>query len=84
MPRDYFHIIADMIKGAEGGKVKSFIDNGNGMNHPQTEKYLGICLDSKLLRPVEIGNHTRYEPTKRGRRFVKAYAFLEELTKKRD
>jgi len=77
--RSSFEIIAEILKISKNGAKKTRIMYSCGLSYRFVEKYLGLLLETGLLR---IGNS--YHTTDKGIGFLRKYQTLELLLSTRN
>ena len=77
--RSSFEIIAEILRVAKNGAKKTRIMYSCGLSYRFVEKYLGLLLETNLLR---IGNS--YHTTQKGIQFLRNYQTMELLLKTRN
>ncbi|MGD8506564.1 MAG: winged helix-turn-helix domain-containing protein [Candidatus Bathyarchaeota archaeon] len=72
--RDRHDIIAEMLKAAMGGKIKTHLMYELKLNYPQVVDYLELLIEKKLLENNTIKQKKRviriYRTTERGMEFL--------------
>lgn len=76
MKRGYIDIIADILRVAEKGSIKSHIVYGADLNFKMFERYIEEINDSGLIRRNRDG---KFETTEKGLKFLKRYEELKMM-----
>ena len=81
--RDRHDVIAQMLKVAMGGKIKTHIMYEVKLNYPQLEECLELLVEKKLLKNNTIRRKKRiikvYETTERGMEFLDHLEIVNKL-----
>jgi predicted transcriptional regulator len=80
--RDRLSIIAEILKGAREGSLRTQITYKAGLSSAQLREFLPALLDSDLLEVNEIAKNTIYKTTNRGLRYLQCHTEMKELLKK--
>jgi len=75
-------IIAEILKGAREGSLRTQITYKAGLSSAQLREFLPVLLDSDLLEVNEIAKNTIYKTTNRGLRYLQCHTEIEGLLKK--
>ncbi|MGD8543765.1 MAG: MEDS domain-containing protein [Candidatus Bathyarchaeota archaeon] len=80
--RDRLSIIAEILKGAKEGSLRTQITYKAGLSSAQLRDFLPVLLDSNLIEVNEIAKNTIYKTTNKGLRYLQHYTEIGELLKK--
>jgi len=82
--RGRYDIIAEVLKRARDGKLKTHIIYKCNLNHAQTNQYLSLLLKRKLLKILRHDNPKKrkiYQTTPKGWEYLQFYNELMGLLK---
>jgi predicted transcriptional regulator len=68
-------ILAEMLRAAQGGALKTRIMHMAFVSSNQIQEYLDFLLDCGL---IDIRDGSSYQTTERGKRFLRLYQELED------
>lgn len=81
--RDRHDIVAEILKTARGGKIKTHIMYKAKLSYSQINEYLNLLLEKGFLENMTIMRKrqivTMYKTTKRGIEFLDHLEFLNKL-----
>ncbi|NIR86532.1 hypothetical protein GWO13_02740, partial [Candidatus Bathyarchaeota archaeon] len=80
--RDRLSIIAEILKGAREGSLRTQITYKASLSSAQLREFLPVLLDSDLLEVNEIAKNTIYKTTNKGLKFLQCHTEMGELLKK--
>jgi predicted transcriptional regulator len=80
--RDRLSIIAEILKGAKKGSLRTQITYKASLSSAQLRELLPVLLDSDLLEVNEIAKNTIYKTTNKGLKYLQRYTEIGELLKK--
>jgi len=80
--RDRLSIIAEILKGAKEGSLRTQITYKASLSSAQLRELLPVLLDSDLLEVNEIAKNTIYKTTNKGLKYLQRYTEIGELLKK--
>ena len=80
--RDRLSIIAEILKGAREGSLRTQITYKASLSSAQLREFLPVLLDSDLLEVNEIAKNTVYKTTNRGLKYLQCYTEIGELLNK--
>ena len=80
--RDRLSIIAEILKGAKEGSLRTQITYKAGLSSAQLRELLPVLLESGLLEVNEIAKNTIYKTTNKGLKYLQHYTEIGELLKK--
>lgn len=77
--RDRHDIIAEILKVAKHGKIKTHLMFDARLSHHQFNVYISLLIDKGLVRNLSTGNKKLYRTTKKGLMFVENFQSLNDL-----
>ncbi len=77
--RDRLCIMAEMLKIAKGGALKTPIMYKANLNSAQLDEYLSLLLEVGLLEAVNNGEKTVYKTTAKGLHYIQGHKKLTAL-----
>jgi len=80
--RDRLSIIAEILKGAKEGSLRTQITYKASLSSAQLRELLPVLLDSNLLEVNEIAKNTIYKTTNKGLKYLQHYTEIGKLLKK--
>jgi len=80
--RGMLYIIAEILEIARKDCLKCHIMYGANLSFAQLNEYLGILLETKLLKATNEGGRHVYRRTRKGVRFLKNYYKMMDLLRR--
>jgi len=71
--RDRLYIIAEILRMAKNGALKTQLMHGVNLSFAQINDYLSSLLSTSLLKTVQEGNKLVYKTTSKGLKFLTNY-----------
>jgi len=80
--RDRLHIIAEILKVARDGALKTHIMYETSLSFAQLTMYLSLLVKSGLLEAVKKNEEIIYKTTSKGIRYLKCYEEIKHILQK--
>jgi len=77
--RDRLYIIAEILRIAKNGSLKTQLMSGAGLSFTQLIDYLSFLLSTRLLKTVQEGGKSLYKTTSKGLEFLTNYEKINSL-----
>jgi len=77
--RDRLYIIAELLRIAKRGALKTQLMYGANLSFAQLNSYLSFLISTKLLKTVQEGTRVIYKTTSKGLEFLANYEKIISL-----
>lgn len=77
--RDRHDIVAEILKTAIGGRIKTHIMYRAKLSYSQVNIYLSLLVDKGFLVNTSLGHKTVYKTTPKGMQFIENLESLNKL-----
>ena len=77
--RDRLYIIAQILRMAKGGALKTHLKYGANLSFAQLTDYLSFLISTELLKTVQEGSKSIYKTTSKGLEFLTNYEKIISL-----